>query len=65
MLRNIALRDRLVVGVTGLFEALLVELVVFLAAPGQYDPKMLDTSRKVTIRHRLDDFKPDQNPGRK
>ena len=33
-------------------------------APGTYDPKHLDTSRKVTIRQRLNDFKPDQTPGK-
>ena len=33
-------------------------------APGTYDPKMIDTSRKVTIRQKLNDFKPDQNPGK-
>ena len=32
-------------------------------APGTYDPKYLDTSPKVTIRKRLQDFKPDSNPG--
>ena len=64
LLRIISLRDK-VGGGSGVLEALMVEFVVFLSAPGQYDPKMLDTSRKVTIRQRLDDFKPDQNPGRK
>ena len=34
-------------------------------APETYDPKHIDTSRKVTIRQRLNDFKPDQTPGKK
>ena len=35
-----------------------------ITGPGTYDPKHLNTSRKVTIRQRLNDFKPDQTPGK-